>query len=247
MTYHPNDLRDRRAHQRSEGEEVADTTVTEAANDLINPWTDVVETGGAKRYAPVEHEPLLVTLRAAIRSSTGGTTSGASDDATRNLLNMEAFGLWERITADVRTLTRRHLRDRPNPLLGYAVRTLTERLDALHNTNQITSTDYEHAIRRARQWREQIWSLLHKPKEMELTAPCPALLPDGTVCGVEKIINDDGDLSTALIAYYQDGTDPVARCRACGTTWEGDAPLMLLGEQIGADADKETLTELGKM
>lgn len=213
-------------------------TMLTTVNDLINRWTDIVHTDDRKKpYKPVDHDPLLVTLREAIRSSTGGTTSGASDDAARNMLNLEAFELWEQITADVAHLTRKHTKDRPNPLLGYAVKHIGERIDALWNTNQITETDREYAIRRAKAWRARIWGLLHKPREKDLDH-CPE-------CEHAKIVNADGEIQAALVAYYQQGTEPVAKCRHCGWVWEGEAQLIILGRRLGAAIDEEALAEMG--
>src|SRR5690606_16645238 len=118
-------------------------SLTDATHDLTNPFTDVVRTDDPKApYKPVDHEPLLVTLRKAVRASLGGTAAGRSDASARSLLNQQAFMLWEQIERDVQQATRTHLRDRPNPLLGYAVQILAERVDALWNTNQITEAEY---------------------------------------------------------------------------------------------------------
>jgi len=210
--------------------------MTDAVHDLINPWTDVVEAG--RKYQAVDHDPLLVTLRTMIRSNTGGTTPGATRDADRSIMNLEALTTWERITGDVRTLTRRHTKDRPNPLLGYAIRTLAGTLDALWASHQITEPDYLHAIRRGKAWRAMIWGLLHKPREKELTEPCP-------YCEQAKAVTATGEIQAALVAYYQQGVTPTAQCRACGTMWVGEGQLVILGEMIGATLDTDTLHEMG--
>lgn len=210
----------------------------DATRDLIAPWTDVVHTGDrTKPYKPVDHEPLLITLRVLIRSSTGGNTSGATVDSERSILNLEAFALWEQITQDVMFLTKKHTKDRPNPMLGAAVRMLSERLDALWNSNQITESDYLSAVRRARSWRTRIWGILHKPREKELEF-CPA-------CEQSRIVNADGEVQAALVAYYAQGTEPTAKCRHCGTEWVGEGALIVLGKMIGAELDEAALEEMG--
>lgn len=214
------------------------TTMTDAIHDLVNDWTDVVTVG--RKYQPVEHGPLLVTLRAQIRSSSGGTTPGATADHDRNVINLEAFALWERITRDVLMLTRKHTKDRANPMLGYAVKSLAGKLDALRASNQLTEQDHEYAIRRAKAWRAQIWGLLHKPREVELLAPCP-------YCEQAKVSTDDGDVESALVAYYQQGSEPSAKCKHCGTIWIGEGQLIVLGEMIGATLDQDALAEMGAL
>jgi len=215
-------------------------SMASAVHDLITPWTDIVQTGDVKiPYKPVDHDPMFVTLRMLIRSSTGGTASGASDDAARNVLNLEAFKLWEQITNEVALLTRKHTRDRPNPMLGAAVHRLAGSLDTLWNTHQITEPEYLHAIRSAETWRARIWKLLHKPREKEL-AYCPA-------CEQTKVISPDGELQAALIAYYSPDAAPTARCRHCGSEWVGEGALIILGKMLGAELDETALTEMGAL
>ena len=214
---------------------MTETTMTDAVHDLINDWTDAQRTGSGIKA--IDHPPLLVTLQNAIRSSVGGTTSGASDPAERVPLNVEAFELQASIARDVAHLTRAHTKDRPNSLLGFAVRTLAGKLDALWATNQIAEHDYQAAIRRAQSWRERIWAMLHKPREKEL-AFCPA-------CEEAKVTNGEGDTQAALVAYYSDDTEPFASCRNCAREWVGEAQLIALGVLIGATPDQETLTAMG--
>lgn len=209
--------------------------MTDATNDLVNPWTDAVRAHGS--YKAVDQVPLLVMLQNAVRSSTGGTAAGATDPAERNTMNLEAFELREQITQEVLMLTRKHTKDRPNPMLGYAVRHLAEKLDALRNSSQVTEHDYLYAIRRAKSWRERIWGLMHKPGEKELDF-CPA-------CNVAKVTNADGEIQAALVAHYSQDAEPVAKCRHCGTEWEGQGQLLVLGRMIGATADQDTLDEMG--
>ena len=213
-------------------------TLTEAVHDLIHPWTDVIRTDDVKNpYKPVEHEPLLVMLRKAVRASTGRTSAGRSDDSARSILNLQAFTLWEQITGDVRGWTRRFVRDNPNPLLGYAISNLASHVDALWNTSQITESEYLYLIRRMKNFRHQIWDLFNVPVEKELGV-CPE-------CEQGKIINQEGIMQTALVAYYRHGYDPVARCRSCGYSWQGEAQLVILGKRIGAEMDLEALAEMG--
>jgi hypothetical protein len=216
----------------------AEHHLTDAVKELIHPWTDVVTTGGRNGYTAIDHEPLLTMLRTAIRSSSGRTASGRSDDAARNILNLQAFELWEAIARDVLTYTRRHTRDNPNPILHAAVENLAEKVDALWAGNQITEADLNHLIRRAQTWRHQIWELFDPPTEKEILAPCPN-------CEQAKVANPDGEIQSALIAYYRTGGSPTARCRHCGMIWEGEGQLIILGRRIGAELDTATLEEMG--
>lgn len=213
-------------------------TMLDTVKPLIAPWTDVVQGGGTRGYQAVDHEPLLSMLRTAIRSSSGRTASGRSDDAARNIINLQAFELWESITRDVLMFTRRHTRDNPNPMLAAAVRNLAEKVDALWANHQITETDRGHLIRKAEGWKSRIWELFDPPHEKELMAACPT-------CEQAKVSNAEGDLQSALIAFYRPGGQPSARCRHCGTSWEGEGQLIILGQMIGAELDTAALAEMG--
>lgn len=213
-------------------------TMTDAVRDLIHPWTDVVATGGRRSYQAVEHEPLLLMLRTAVRASTGRTASGRSDDAARSVINLQAFELWESITRDVLTFTRRHTRDNPNPMLGAAIDNLATKVDALWAIHQITEPDRAHLIRKAEGWRARILELFDPATELELLEPCPA-------CEQRHVFNTDGEQQSALIVTHKPKEKPAARCRHCGTMWEGEAQLVILGAMIGAVIDTEALTEMG--
>lgn len=212
-------------------------TMTEAVHDLVHAWTDVVPTGSRTGLTAVDHEPLLTMLRTAIRSSSGRTASGRSDDSARNPLNIEAFELWEQITRDVLMATRKHTRDNPNPMLAMAVQSLAGKVDALWANHQILEHEYQALIRKAHTWRAKIWQLFHKPTERELEF-CPA-------CEQSKYINNDGEISAALVAFQIDGEQPYAKCRSCGVVWQGEAQLLILGRMLGATMDTETLRDMG--
>lgn len=211
---------------------------TDTIHDLVNPFTDVIRTDDRKHpYKPVDHEPLLVMLRNAVRASTGRTASGRTDPASRSVIDLAAFELWERIEQSVLMDTRRYLRDRPNPMLGYALTNLAQGVDALWNAGQITETDYTRLISKAEGWKRAVWEILIPQVEKELGV-CPK-------CDVGKIVNDDGLMQTALVAFYRHGYQPVARCRHCGEIWQGEAQLVILGRMIGAELDMEALAEMG--
>lgn len=213
-------------------------SMLETVEPLIAPWTDVVQGGGTRGYQAVDHEPLLTMLRTAIRSSSGRTASGRSDDAARNIINLSAFELWESITRDVHMFTRRHTRDNPNPMLGAAVKNLAEHVDALWANHQITENDRAHIIRKAEGWKTRIWELFDPPVERELTEPCPA-------CEQRYVYTADGDQQAALIVTHRTGQQPTAMCRHCGKPWVGEAQLIMLGKMIGAEVDQAALEEMG--
>lgn len=214
------------------------TSMTDAIHDLVHPFTDVIRTDDRKKpYKPVDHEPLLVMLRRAVRSSTGRTASGRTDPSARSIIDITAFELWERIEQSVLMDTRRYLRDRPNPMLGTALIALAAGVDALWNQGQITEEDHQRLIRRAEGWKRGVWEILIPLVEKELGV-CPE-------CEIGKIINDDGIMQTALVAYYRHGYEPVAKCRHCGYTWQGEGQLVILGRRIGATMDLDALRDMG--
>ena len=78
------------------------------------------------------------------------------------------------------------------------------------------------------------------PREVDLNVTCP-----NDECGHSRIVNRDGEIQSAMIAYYHRGSGLVhALCRACGRTW-GPDQVALLGRMLGATQDEAVIAAAG--
>lgn len=208
-----------------------------ATDQLTDSWTDVLSPGEAGTYRPVEHEPLLDMLRTAVASSTGRTSSGRSDDAARNVINLYAFAVWERINGQARTILKELGQDYSGDLKP-VVRRLHDSTIALWNAGGLPEQKFVKISWMVNRWAAEIWELFDPPVIKEIVAPCPA-------CNARELLNADGERITAVVASYSRGFQPYARCRECGATWEGERALVELGYSIKANVDADTLRDMG--
>lgn len=212
-------------------------TLTESTDTLTQPWNEILtpeQTGDG--YKVLDHDPRITMLREAIASSSGGTTSGRSAAATRNILNFAALDLWQKIDEQTRSaLTENGIK--PAKELIDALTQLGTSLDALRNTNSITEQAHERIKGRVDRWRSEIENLFDPATEKEIRSACPE-------CRAEKVKTDTGE-RWAVIAYYWKGHSPAARCQACGHEWQGDKRLLELGFSINANMDHVELRALG--
>lgn len=215
------------------------TTLLDATNELTKPWNEILtpeQTGDG--YQIIDHQPRITMLREAIASSGGGTTSGRSLASTRNLINLAAFDLWQRIDEQTRSALNEHS-IKPEPELIDALDQLGTRLDALRNTNNIREEIHSKIIARVHSWLGSIENLFDPPTRKEIKGACPE--PD---CGASRV-TVDGSEGWALFAYYWKGHAPAARCQACGKQWQGERELLELGFSLNANMDHDALADLG--
>lgn len=210
---------------------------------LTRPWTEVLsprETGLGK-YVPVDFPPLLEMLADACQSNIGGVpSSGRTDPASRNLLNLEALSIREHIDGTVRAWIGELSKQRPAPELLDALVQFAGILQAHHAAHSITDREYERLSSFLPRWCNRIWALYDPPIVKELIGACPAC--EATVH--EAI---DGSKSTAMIAYYWRGIRPEAKCQRCGEHWTGTRALLDLGFHLNAVMDEDALREMGVM
>lgn len=219
----------------------ADPTFESAVARLTKPWTDVLtprETGLGK-YVPIDFPPLLQMLADACVSGIGGTpTSGRTDPASRNLLNLEALSIREHIDGTVRAWIGQLSRQRPEAELEAAMLQFVGILQAHHAAATITDREYERLTAHFPRWCNRIWALYDPPHVKELNGACPA-------CEHTEYEAIDGSKTTAMIAYYWRGIRPEAKCQWCGEHWSGERALLDLGYHIGATVDEDALREMG--
>ena len=213
------------------------STLSEATNELTKPWNEILtpeQTGDG--YQVIDHQPRITMLREAIASSGGGTTAGRSLASTRNILNLAAFDLWQRIDEQTRSALHEHS-IKPAPELIDALDQLGSRLDALRNTNDIREDIHTRLISRVQSWLGSIENLFDPPTKTELRGACPE-------CQAARVTIDGAETS-ALFAYYWKGHAPAARCQACGKQWQGQKDLLELGFSLNANMDHDELRALG--
>lgn len=215
------------------------TTLHERTRQLTEPWNEILtpDTTG-DGYVVIDHEPRLNMLRGMIGSNSGGTTAGGSLASTRNLVNVPALDLWQRIDEQTRASLEQH-GTRPKRELIEAVDQLGQVADTLRNTNAMTEQEHSRLIRRVEGWRAQIENLYDPPTRKEIRGTCPN-------CGTDRVQTPNGE-TTAIYAYYWRGQEPAAECQACPKTWQGERALLELGFSIHANVDHDELRAMGVM
>jgi hypothetical protein len=103
----------------------------------------------------------------------------------------------------------------------------------LHHDNathrgHITEPEHRAILRKLDQWADRIDAKYDPDQHREWMDACPALIHTDTGdtrrCDARKHL-DDGELKSAIDLNV---TRLIARCRTCGTRWEGERGLMQL-------------------
>jgi hypothetical protein len=209
----------------------------EAVDKLTQPWGHLFGPRelGANNYKRVEYDPLLDSLKAAIHSSLGKTQDGASADNTRNPINLRAFDMWDNIDGHIRAWSQM-LDTKRDDDAKIMLRRIYVKVHAL----PADATEHKRFSYMVRGWVNQINELFDPPIIKELVADCPR-----SECAKRYVIDDEGNVSAALIAYYRKDAQPEAKCRGCGAVWQGERQLLELGYSIKATVDEEALKEMG--
>lgn len=207
----------------------------DAIDKLTQPWGHLFGPRelGANNYKRVEYDPLLDSLKEAIHSSLGKTQDGASPDNTRNPINMRAFDLWEKIDGAIRAWS-------ANPRRDDEPKVLLRRVYVQVNAMPQDAPEHRRLEQMVTGWVYSINELFDPPIVKELVADCP--IP---ACGKRYVTDEHGDVVAALIAYYRKDSQPEAKCRGCGATWQGERQLLELGYSIKATVDEDALKEMG--
>ena len=212
-------------------------TLLEATNELTKPWNEIVAPDQpGDEYRVVDHKPRITMLREAIASNAGGSTGGTSLASTRNIIDLAAFDLWQRIDEQTRSALQEH-GIKAKPELIDALDQMGERLDALRNTNSLREEIHTKLIARVQGWLGAIENLFDPPTRKEIKGACPA-------CSTSRVTVNESE-TWAIFAYYWKGHAPAATCQACGKHWQGQKDLLELGFSINANMDHDELAVLG--
>jgi hypothetical protein len=198
-----------------------DNPLLDAVDNLTKPIrSKVIQDGPAgtgvagQTTATVELPPLLDQMLEAIRSSMGGTTSGASLAHESSPLDTDALFKMMKIASEIRSwCTMAKITPTGDP---------GENLRAWYVAKLATPMDVEHDrfhVKQMTGWAEQIKAKLDPWRERELPDACP-------LCGATEWWNKaDGLRYTRplIIRYKPDGPDMVQDakgfCRACAQVW----------------------------
>lgn len=195
-------------------------TVLDAVDELTvpqkrNEMQDIIRDGhviGQQRVA-VTLPPLLTQLSEAIRSSIGGTSSGASLKSESSILDADALYKFIQIDNLIRDWCRSMKlvpgKDPAENLRAWYVATMTrpvnEEAEAWH-------------IKKMTGWAGSIRAKLDPWREKDLPDQCPA-------CGAKTWWREGAEYFRPLVIRYKpEGADLIqqarALCRACETVWQ---------------------------
>lgn len=211
-----------------------------AVEQLTEPWEQVFSPSetGRDGYTVVRQEPLLDMLYDARVPSTGRTGGGRSEASSRNLIDLGAFELWERIDGGARAWIGELSRVRPERELKAAVTQLAVMADTLYRSGGLDEATFSRLSSMVVRWKADIELYFDPPVVKELQAPCPR-------CAHTEYIDAAGLRSAAVILTYSRGVAPLGECRRCLRRWEGDRELLELGFSVRATMDVDALREMG--
>lgn len=168
-------------------------------------------------------DPLLVQLQEAVSSSLKSGSGSGGAAWTRNVLDGDALHTASVITATIgdwcRMAGAKVTRDPVVDLRAwYVVR--------------LAATDPEaFYLEQLRKWVSQIRLILHPPRQLEITSPCP-------VCGLGEYTNDAGEvIRNPLVMTYRADDERFWRganvlCRACLNVWSGVEAMEELRDEL---------------
>lgn len=179
----------------------------EAVDALTKPTrTKVIQDDGT--VAIIVQDSLLTQLEAAIRSSMGGSTGGASLPSEGSPLDVGALFESVKITAAIGDWCRiekvQPIRESTPDLLAW---------HAAYIGRPHDSDDFY--VKQLNGWVRKITAMFDRPREKDLPDPCPT-------CGAKSWWRDGAEYYRPLVVKYRPD-DPVgsatALCRACEKAW----------------------------
>lgn len=193
----------------------------EVVDELTLPKPVRVVTDDGHTWAT--EDPLLVQLQEAVSSSLRSGSGSGGAAWTRNVLDSDALHQAAIITSTIGdwcrmagvTVTRDPIID----LRAWYVARLTA-------TNPET-----FYLEQLRKWVGQIRVMIHPPRTLEITAPCP-------ICGQGSYTNDMGeDIRNPLVMTYRATDERFWRgarvlCRSCDNVWAGVDAMEELREEL---------------
>lgn len=198
------------------------TDLIQAVDALTKPSrTKVVRDDGT--MTAIVHEPLLVQLNNAIRSSIGGTIAGGGLSSERNLLDNEALFESIKITDAIGSWCR---------LAG--VRPTKVPADDLLAWFEANPDAGDFYTRTLEGWARFIRAKMDPTKALEIDGDCPE-------CGAAVWADMEGGLHArpVLVTYQPEAAleTVTAACRVaeCLAIWEGETAIRLLRAQVDKD------------
>jgi len=196
--------------------------LTEAVEALVKPQrTKVIRDDGTT--TAIIHEPLLVQLDSAIRSSIGGTMAGGGLSSERNILDNDALYESMKITDAIGSWCR---------LAG--VQPTRVPVDDLQAWFAAAPDAGDFYTAQLTGWAKFIQAKMDPTKAIEVKGDCPE-------CGSPVWVDTEGvdRPRPVLMTYHPDDTlgTVTASCRveSCLAVWSGEMAIRLLRAQIGDD------------
>lgn len=212
------------------------TALSDGMRRLIGAWTMTVHVGGEERN---QHFPPLVDMLQGqlVPGMEGG--SGGGLPSTRNVLDVKSLDL----LMHIQDVTRAWLQEwgvQGAGELKLDLRGFWDKLHALHNSDALDDTTFEHLASYPDTWAVKVWDLIEPPKTVPLRrTECPK-------CAADKVANAEGESTDNLIITFRYGHEFTAECRnvECGAVWVGKDGLIELGRSLGTEIDIDTIMEV---
>jgi len=197
------------------------TDLLDAVDALTKPTRTKVIQGDV--VTVVHHDPLLVQLEAAIRSSIGGTISGGGLSSERNLLDNDALFESMKITDAIGSWCR---------LAGVKpTRVPADDLLAWFEANPDAGEFYTNQLVG---WAKFIRAKMDPTKALEVKGECPE-------CGSVVWVDVEGSEHPrpVLVTYQPENplntVQAVCRAAECLADWQGETAIRLLRAQVDKD------------
>lgn len=206
-----------------------------------------VDDDGHNQSTTVEQIPLITWLRQAVVSSIGAESHGGTLKSTRNVLNVEAFQLYDIVeTTSIKLLgevssaipfltPEENLRQW---FMGFRKQVMDQKA-----SDELVLAKLTLVSKLVSGIEDLIWP----PTTLEITSKCPE-------CGERFAKTKDGDQGAAIVVTYRPPSNASknalsrsqAVCRACHQVWRGDTKLRELRFALDV-VDSLTVEEIVKI
>jgi hypothetical protein len=185
------------------------------------------EVDGQPTPTKVTLSPLIRDLREAITSNIGAAGGGGALQSQRNIIDADALELYDSL--EMRILTSYKAITSAMPFL-MPEQNLRQWFIAFTNAHRAGKASEDELLEQLNLWSgwvRKIEDKLFSPTTLEVTSPCP--IPE---CGRRWAIQGGDSVPAVIVEYRKPAAEganalarSVARCRACGHVWRGDAKL----------------------
>lgn len=185
------------------------------------------EVDGKPVSVKVTLSPLIRDLREAITSNIGTSGGGGSLASERNIINMDALEMYDALEMDILTAYKSVTAAMPFLMPEQNLRQWYIAFINMHRSGRVSEDALLEQLDEWSGWVRKIEDVLFPATTLEVTAPCP--LPE---CGRRWAIQGGNSVPAVVVEYRKPSNEhgnalarSVARCRACGHVWRGDAKL----------------------